>query len=180
MPKFSQLKPQEMVRLLEKNGFIKLRQKDSHLTLVNSLHLIIQRITMQDCIFCKIIKNEIPSHKVYEDESVLAFLDINPINIGHTLVIPKEHYKDLLDMPPELAAQLMNVAQKIAPKVLVAVEADSFNLGVNNGANAGQVVMHAHFHVMPRFAGDGHSLWHGREISQEELARISAKIRDNL
>ncbi|MBI1961729.1 MAG: HIT family protein, partial [Parcubacteria group bacterium] len=115
---------------------------------------------MQDCVFCKIVSGDIPSHKVYEDESVLAFLDINPVNPGHTLVIPKAHHKDLLDIPLELGAKVMNAIQKIAPAVLAGVGADSFNLGVNNGSGAGQIVFHAHFHIMPRFAGDGHQLWH--------------------
>ena len=135
---------------------------------------------MQDCIFCKIAAGEIPSHQVYEDDDVLAFLDINPINFGHTLVIPKQHHKDLLDTPPELAAKLMKVAQKVAPAAMKAVEADSFNLGVNNGTNAGQVVFHTHLHVMPRFKDDGHKLWHGKEISQEELKEVAEKIKNSI
>lgn len=135
---------------------------------------------MQDCIFCKIVSGEIPSHKVYEDDDVLAFLDINPVNPGHTLVIPKEHHNDVLDMPLELGSKLMNVIQKIAPAVIKGVGADSFNLGVNNGSGAGQIVFHTHFHIMPRFTDDGHALWHGRQANQAELAKVSEDIKKNL
>ncbi|OGY92497.1 MAG: hypothetical protein A3H70_04610 [Candidatus Komeilibacteria bacterium RIFCSPLOWO2_02_FULL_48_11] len=135
---------------------------------------------MSDCIFCKIVSGEIPSHKVYEDEAVLAFLDIHPINPGHTLVIPKEHHNDLLDTPPELQAKLIQVIGKIAPAVLKAVGALAFNLGVNNGREAGQIIFHTHFHIMPRFSNDGHKLWHGKSLGQEELSKISQTIQKHL
>ncbi|MBI2636869.1 MAG: HIT family protein [Parcubacteria group bacterium] len=135
---------------------------------------------MQDCVFCKIVTGGIPSHKVYEDDSVLAFLDRSPVNPGHTLVIPKEHHRDLLDTPPELGAKLMNAIQKIAPAILAGVGADSFNLGVNNGAGAGQIVFHAHLHIMPRFRDDGHQLWHGRQADQNELAKVAEDIKKHL
>lgn len=135
---------------------------------------------MPDCIFCKIVAGEIPSHKIHEDESVLAFLDINPVNPGHTLVIPKAHHENILDTPSDTLRKLITVVQAIAPAVLSAVGADSFNLGVNNGPSAGQVVFHTHLHIMPRFINDGHALWHGREANQEELAGIAEKARANL
>lgn len=135
---------------------------------------------MPDCIFCKIAAGEIPSHKVYEDEAALAFLDIHPINPGHTLVIPKAHHQDLLDTPPELLAHLMQVIVKIAPGIVKAVGAEAFNLGVNNGAAAGQIIFHTHFHIMPRFDSDGHKLWPGKDLGQEELVKISADIMSNV
>ena len=135
---------------------------------------------MQDCIFCNIVSGEIPSHKVYEDSDVLAFLDRSPVNPGHTLVIPKVHHKDLLDMPPELGAKVMNAIQKIAPAVLKGVGADSFNLGVNNGSTAGQIVFHTHFHIMPRFRDDGHKLWHGKVTGQDEFTKVADSIRKHL
>lgn len=131
---------------------------------------------MQDCIFCKIIRGEIPSHKIYEDESVLVFLDINPINPGHTLVIPKRHYENILDTPPDILCKLITTIQTVAPAVLVAVGTDSFHLDINNGATAGQVVFHTHFHIMPRFIDDGYELWKGRQAGQSELADIAEKI----
>ena len=133
-----------------------------------------------DCIFCKIVANEIPSRKVYEDSDVLAFLDIHPVNPGHTLVIPKAHHQDLLDTPPALAAKLMAVIQKLAPAVLKAVGAAAFNLGVNNGAQAGQIIFHTHLHIMPRFTSDGHKLWQGKDLGAEELGRIADNIRQNI
>ena len=100
---------------------------------------------MEDCIFCKIVSGDAPSHKIYEDDDIVAFLDIHPVNPGHTLVIPKDHHKDLAETPPEIASKLIQVVQKIKPAVLGAVDADSFNLGVNVGEKAGQVVFHTHF-----------------------------------
>lgn len=135
---------------------------------------------MSDCIFCKIVAGEIPSHKIYEDEQVLAFLDIHPINAGHTLVIPKAHHQDLLDTPSELLARLMRTIVKIAPAIIKAVSASAFNLGVNNGRAAGQIIFHTHFHIMPRFDSDGHKLWHGKDLGLEELGRISADIMSNI
>ena len=135
---------------------------------------------MNDCIFCKIIANEIPSHKVYEDDEALAFLDINPVNLGHTLVIPKEHHKDLSNTPTELAQKLIAVVQKITPAILGAVGSEGFNLGVNNGASAGQVVFHTHLHIMPRFSSDNHRLWQGKDMSQDELKAVAEKIKSNV
>lgn len=135
---------------------------------------------MEDCIFCKIVKGEIPSNKIYEDRDVLAFLDINPVNPGHALVIPKEHHKDLLSTPTELAQKLMSVVQKIAPAAMKAVDSDGFNLGVNCGATAGQVVFHTHLHIMPRFSSDKHRLWSGKEMQQDELKDVAEKIKSNL
>lgn len=132
---------------------------------------------MSDCIFCKIVAEEIPSYKVYEDEYVLAFLDIHPTNPGHTLVIPKAHHKDFLDTPAELQAKMIQVIGKIAPAIMKAVGAEAFNLGVNNGAVAGQIIFHTHFHIMPRFTADGHKLWHGKEMSPVEFTRIMEAIK---
>jgi len=132
---------------------------------------------MDDCVFCKIVSNDIPSYKVYEDERSLAFLDINPVNIGHTLVIPKEHHADLSDTPPPLLAHLVGVVQKIAPTVAASVNAEGFNLCMNNGQDAGQVIFHAHLHIIPRFPDDGHSLWSGRSIEEEELSKTADAIR---
>ena len=93
-----------------------------------------------DCIFCKIITGELPATKVYEDNDCLAFLDIYPVNPGHTLLIPKQHYDDLLSTPSEVVGKLYQAAQKVARGVMVGLGADAFNLGLNNGRAAGQVV----------------------------------------
>ena len=133
-----------------------------------------------DCIFCKIIKGELPKYKVYEDEDVLAFLDINPVAGGHTLVVPKKHFVDLISAPHEVAANIMAITQKIAPAIIEAVGATAFNLGLNNGVQAGQVVDHLHIHIIPRFAGDGLQLWPKIKMKPGELEEIAKKIKSQV
>lgn len=135
---------------------------------------------MSDCIFCKIIKGELPCVKVYEDADILAFLDIHPVNFGHTLIVPKAHYVNILDTPDEVLAKLTAAVKKIAPAILKAVNADSFNLGVNNGAVSGQVIFHTHFHIMPRHQGDGYKLWGAREYGPGEMEKIGEAIKSAL
>ena len=129
-----------------------------------------------NCIFCKIISGEFPSHKVYEDDDILAFLDITPVNPGHTLVVPKQHYCDLLNLPEDLACKIVSVIKKITPAILAGVGTDNFNLGLNNGKKAGQAVDHFHWHIMPRFEDDGYELWHGREYKAGEAEEVLEKI----
>ncbi len=135
---------------------------------------------MNDCLFCKIIRGEIPAAKVYEDEHTLAFLDIKPVNPGHTLVVPKTHAVGIADASDDALAAVVRVVKKIAPGILAAVGADGYNIGVNQGPIAGQLVMHLHVHVMPRFPNDGHKLWHGTEASTEDRLALAEKIRANL
>jgi len=135
---------------------------------------------MSDCIFCKIISGEIPSHKVYEDKNVLAFLDINPINPGHTLVIPKKHSADLLEAPEETVVELIKIVKKIALAVMKATGAKGFNLGLNNGEAAGQAVTHLHFHIMPRLENDGYKLWAGKSYKEGQAKQIAEKIKNEL
>ncbi len=133
---------------------------------------------MKDCIFCKIIAKEIPAEVVFENENWLAFLDIHPINLGHTLLIPKTHHENLFDLPESLLVEVGGLIQKIGKAVKNGTGADGFNLGMNNGAAAGQLVWHAHFHLMPRFDDDGYIHWHGKEnISKEDFAKTAEKIR---
>jgi len=133
-----------------------------------------------DCIFCKIIAGEIPAYKVYEDEKILAFLDITPVNPGHTLVVPKEHHADLLDLPEELACQAISVIKKITPAILAGTGAKAFNLNLNNGITAGQLVSHFHWHIVPRFEGDGYELWHGKSYGEGEAEAVLEGIKNNL
>ncbi len=128
---------------------------------------------MNDCIFCKIVRGELPSAKVYEDADVLAFLDIGPIVKGHTLVIPKAHHDPLPAVPPALLAKVMAVVQWVAQAQLDGLSADGVNIHQSNGAVAGQIVPHVHFHVVPRFANDGHS-WNWRAGSYSQPAEMSA------
>jgi len=130
----------------------------------------------EDCVFCKIINGSLPCYKVYENEHILAFLDINPVNKGHTLVVPKEHYERLEKVPDDLLRELIIAIKKVGKAVIKGVGAEAFNLGLNNGKDAGQLVMHIHFHIMPRFKNDGLKLWPGKKYEEGEAEKIREKI----
>jgi len=132
---------------------------------------------MADCIFCKIVRGEIPCAKVYEDDLVLSFLDINPINPGHTLVLPKEHYASLLDVDPEAMKACAVAAQKISRAVYQGVKADGLNFLQNNFRAAGQLIDHVHFHLIPRYEGDGFmTSWPGKPYPAGEMENILRQI----
>lgn len=105
-------------------------------------------------LFEKIIAGEIPCYKIYEDEKVFAFLDIHPHSKGHTLVVPKQPYENLTEIPDDILGPIMCVAKKIAIRAQETLNADGYNIVMNNGAIAGQEIFHAHFHVIPRYDGD--------------------------
>lgn len=133
------------------------------------------------CVFCKIVKWETPSQRVYEDDKYIAFLDINPINFGHTLVIPREHYASLHETPDEVLAGMINLVKKLAPAAVRAMGAAGYNVGVNTGTAAGQAVEHVHFHIIPRFMDDGFRAWAGRERYPEgEMGATAKKIKAEL
>lgn len=134
----------------------------------------------EDCIFCKIVKGEIPSAKIYEDKEFFAFLDIAPVNPGHTLIVPKLHCENLLDFPKAEETDLMEFIKKVAGAVMKATKADGFNLGMNNGGAAGQVVKHAHFHIIPRYSGDGLKQWPNGKYKEGEMERVQKKIKTQL
>lgn len=134
---------------------------------------------MAATIFSKIIAGEIPCHKVYEDDKVLAFLDINPLSEGHTLVIPKEEVATLDELSDESSAAIGRVLPRIARAVLSATGATAFNVLQNNGPTAHQAIFHVHFHIIPKH-DDGSGLgigWNPRKPSQDDLAALAAKIR---
>ena len=136
---------------------------------------------MEDCIFCKIVRNEIPSQRIYEDDRYLVFLDISPVNVGHALLIPRQHYADVDSTPPEVLAHLAKIAQKIAPAIVGATGAEAYNITINNGAAAGQMVSHVHLHLIPRFEDDGFHAWHGRKpYGEGEMAATAEKIKEEL
>jgi histidine triad (HIT) family protein len=137
-------------------------------------------MTPEDCLFCKIANGTIPSEKVYEDEHTFAFLDINPINIGHTLVIPKRHAENIMTIRKEELAAVMETVRMLAPVIQRAVDADGINIGINNGSAAGQVIFHTHVHIMPRFEGDGHEHWQKKDISKEAITEAGIAIRKEL
>lgn len=122
-----------------------------------------------DCLFCKIIKGEVPSQKIYEDEFTYAFLDIHPINRGHTLVIPKEHHSNIYNTPQSVFQKVMNTVQLLAPKIKQAIGSEGINIGINNDEAAGQLIFHLHVHIIPRWNNDGHMHWHGNPYQDGEL-----------
>lgn len=133
------------------------------------------------CVFCKIVKGEIPSVKVYEDEEFLAFLDIAPVNKGHTLVIPKRHAETFLDLTPEEAGKLYKVVNKVAKAVKEALNADGLNILVNSGEASGQEVFHVHVHIIPRFYTDGFRFgWRKQKYTENEMEEFATKIKGKL
>lgn len=133
---------------------------------------------MDKCIFCKIVNGEIPSVKIYEDDLVFAFLDISPINFGHTLVIPKEHHTGSSTIPEATAGRMMRVGSKLGVALRRALDFDAFNLHLADGSAAGQVVGHAHLHVVPRGVEDGFR-WNWRQLtygSDQERAELAEKV----
>lgn len=133
---------------------------------------------MNDCLFCKIVSGEIPSTKVYEDDTILAFLDIHPVNIGHTLVIPKAHHTNLYETPDETLAQMLPIIKKLSIAVKKAMNADGINIEMNNDPVAGQIIFHTHIHIVPRFSGDGFTHWHGaRGYYEGEVTEVAQKIK---
>lgn len=135
---------------------------------------------MVDCIFCKIIDRKISGSVVYEDEYTLAFLDIGPVNPGHTLVIPKKHYETLEDLPLEIAHAVIATVKKVGVAIKAGLNVNGYSLGVNNGAVAGQMVPHFHFHIMPRLEGDGLKLWPQKEYKEGEADEVLKKITSAL
>lgn len=109
---------------------------------------------VEDCLFCKIIKGEVPSYKIYEDEDVIAFLDIFPFNNGHTVVVPAEHYTNFLDFSTEKMGKYFGVLQKVAIQLKEKLHADGINIVQNNFHAAGQAIFHMHFHLIPRWQDD--------------------------
>ena len=143
---------------------------------------------MDNCVFCKIIENQIPSVKIYEDDLVLAFLDLGPINYGHTLVIPKEHHESSATIPENVAGRMFRVGSRIGVALKRKLDYDAFNLHLADGTAAGQVVMHAHMHVVPRGVEDNFR-WNWRqqkypenkmqEIADEIAPRVAADLAEN-
>ncbi len=114
---------------------------------------------MAECIFCKIAKGEIPSHTIYEDGEIKAFLDIQPSNPGHTLIIPKKHYENIFDLPERLLLRITSTAKKLGGHYREKAGYNAFNIIQSSGKDANQDVMHFHMHLVPRHEHDGLDLW---------------------
>lgn len=135
---------------------------------------------MSECIFCRIVKGEIPCARIYESDNVLAFLDVMPVNKGHVLVIPKGHYETLLDIPEEILKEISSAVKKVAGAVKKGVGADGLNIMMNNYPAAGQEVPHAHIHIVPRFKADGLKLWPGSSYEKGVMEKTRQDIIDKL
>jgi histidine triad (HIT) family protein len=138
-------------------------------------------MNVNSCIFCKIARKQAPASFVYEDENVLAFLDTRPLNEGHTLVIPKEHYVTIFEAPEELVAHLHRIVKRVALAARESTKADGISIIQQNGKAAGQEVFHLHVHVIPRY--EGQKLPRFGEISEadrEKLNQVAANLRRHI
>ena len=131
-----------------------------------------------ECIFCAIVEGKIPSAKVYENEHIFAFMDIAPANPGHLLIIPKQHYRNIFDMPAEVGSKIMEAAVPLAAAIRKALNPDGLNLFQSNEAAGFQTVFHFHLHLIPRWEGDPLRLpWKPSEGDIEEINNIAKRIQ---
>ncbi len=132
-----------------------------------------------NCIFCKIVNGDIPSKMLYEDGEFKVILDLGPATKGHALILPKNHYRNLYELPDDMASKVMLLAKKMASQMTDKLECDGFNLVQNNGEAAGQTVFHFHLHLIPRYNGDGQTLgWKEQELTADELEEIRKIITE--
>lgn len=130
-----------------------------------------------NCIFCKIAAGEIPSKTLYEDERFRVILDLGPATKGHALILPKEHYANLYELPDEMAGAVLKLAKKMATVMTEKLGCDGFNLVQNNGEVAGQTVFHFHMHLIPRYENDGQVIgWNAGSMTPEELEEVKNMI----
>jgi histidine triad (HIT) family protein len=132
---------------------------------------------MGDCIFCRIAAGGMPAVRVLETPMVLAFLDIAPVHYGHTLVIPKAHHRNLLELPDALWMEMGQVCRQAAQALRAALHAQGFNIGMNNFEAAGQEVLHAHLHVIPRYLGDGLTLFPQGGYQPGDMEKTGEQMR---
>lgn len=133
----------------------------------------------ENCIFCKIANGEIPSATIYEDQDFRAILDLGPASKGHALLLPKEHYPNLYELPDETAAKVLPTARKIVSRMKDVLGCDGYNLVQNNGESAGQTVFHFHLHMIPRYEGDNVGLgWNMGTLTDEEKEEILGKLAE--
>lgn len=132
----------------------------------------------ENCIFCKIAAGEIPSATIYEDDDFRVILDIEPASKGHALILPKEHYANLYELPEGIASKALIVAKKVITKMTEIVGCDGYNVLQNNGEVAGQTVFHFHIHLIPRYKEDDVTItWNQGELSDELKANILSKMK---
>lgn len=132
----------------------------------------------ENCIFCKILNGDIPSAKLYEDDEFAIILDVGPASFGHALILPKEHYANVFEMPEELLAKAMSLAKVWGEKLVKGLNADGMNLVQNNGLAAGQTVFHYHLHMIPRYENDNvGELWTPGSLTADQREEILAKVK---
>jgi histidine triad (HIT) family protein len=135
---------------------------------------------MRDCIFCRIAAGRQSSVRIVETEKVLSFLDIAPVHYGHTLVIPKVHYQTMLDLPDEVWMEMGRVSRQVGQALMRVMNAHGFNIGMNNFDAAGQVVFHAHVHVIPRYLGDGLLFFPQGDYKPGDMEAVGQRLRQAL
>lgn len=133
----------------------------------------------QSCIFCKIITGKIPSYKIYEDEWILAFLDINPFTPGHTVIVSKKHYKNIFDVPQDELKRTISIAQVIAKMVKKKLGAKGINLLHDSGKAGEQFIFHFHLHLIPRYLKDNLNIWPTQRCKNCNLKKIQKKLTKN-
>jgi histidine triad (HIT) family protein len=138
--------------------------------------------TNEKCIFCKIINKTIPNAIIYEDDIFLAFLDRYPINYGHSLLIPKDHFDTILEMPTNLVGKMYSLVPRISKAIITTIDGNGFNVSQNNGKSANQIIPHVHVHIVPRFSIERiKGQWPMRKIANiEELKNLAEKIAENI
>lgn len=134
----------------------------------------------ENCIFCRIAAGEIPSKTIYEDERFRVILDLGPVTRGHALILPKEHYRNIYELPEDAAGDVMKLAKRMTVQMTQKLHCDGFNLLQNNEEVAGQSVFHFHMHLIPRYREDGQKIgWKPGEVTQEELEEIKNQITED-
>ncbi|MFH1253212.1 MAG: HIT family protein [Candidatus Uhrbacteria bacterium] len=135
---------------------------------------------MSECLFCQIAAGEIPCHKIFENDLLISFLDIRPLNPGHTLLIPKRHSEHLLEANDAEVKVIFEITKKIAPAILQSVGAVGCNVTTNIGRAAGQAVFHTHVHIIPRYNDDGYIPWERKDGISDGFSAVAERIRDVL
>ena len=163
---------------MEKKDCIQQKSKILRNQKISSTTSVVSEHASRACIFCKIVKKEIPASVVYEDEHVISFLDIMPANKGHCLVVPKKHCETLLDIQDGDLSELIKVVKKVTKALSLSIGNGAYNIVMNNGEVAGQLVQHAHIHIIPRFKGDRLRLsWSHKGYKDKEIEEYQNKIK---
>ena len=144
--------------------------------MTNNLNIDNKKSDEKSCIFCKIIKREIPAYVIHEDENNIAFLDINPVTKGHILVITKDHYNDFLEMDTNKISSLFTIVNLLGKRIRKIMKSDGVNIGTNIGKAAGQIIFHIHVHIIPRQYNDNIDFSNRLSLTEEIFREIQNKL----